>query len=423
MAIKLTLQDAQNHAIDNGGICLSKCYINNRTKMLWQCSKKHQWIAAFGNIRSGHWCPDCNLNKKTIDDMRQVAQQRGGKCLSVEYKNNRQKLEWECEYGHKWFVDYNTIQRGCWCPECRKVHIEDAIELAKNKNGFCLSNTMENSSSKLTWKCAHNHIWEAEYRCIQAGYWCPECAGVRKKTLEDAITLAKERNGKCLSTEYVNSSTKLKWMCENGHIWETTYNQIYNGCWCPECRKNSIEDAKLWATKMDGKCISEIYIGAKEKLKWKCSDNHEWVATYDNVVNNKTWCPVCKISSGERLLIRAIKSFYRGNVINNFREFSWLKNPETNCNLEIDIWIPELKLAIEYDGIQHFKPIKFSTNTTDEQALKALGDIKKLDRLKNKLMKRYKKEVKYFIRFNYREKDKLTIEYVRNKLMANQCSV
>ncbi len=28
----------------------------------------------------------------------------------------------------------------------------------------------------------------------------------------------------------------------------------------------------------------------------------------------------------------------------------WLKNPETNTNLEIDIWIPSLKIGIEYDG-------------------------------------------------------------------------
>jgi hypothetical protein len=38
-----------------------------------------------------------------------------------------------------------------------------------------------------------------------------------------------------------------------------------------------------------------------------------------------------------------------------------MKNPDTGKNLEIDIWIPELKVGIEYDGYPWHKKDNKST--------------------------------------------------------------
>ena len=47
--------------------------------------------------------------------------------------------------------------------------------------------------------------------------------------------IASEKGGKCLSPAYINASTKLRWECSEGHVWEATPNSIMRGRWCPQC--------------------------------------------------------------------------------------------------------------------------------------------------------------------------------------------
>jgi hypothetical protein len=49
--------------------------------------------------------------------------------------------------------------------------------------------------------------------------------------------IATKKGGKCISDEYVNSSTKLRWECGRGHIWDAAPSDIKRGKWCPECKK------------------------------------------------------------------------------------------------------------------------------------------------------------------------------------------
>ena len=54
-------------------------------------------------------------------------------------------------------------------------------------------------------------------------------------TMRDMQELASSRGGQCLSTEYVDTKTKLKWKCAFGHEWEATPRLLKAGHWCPEC--------------------------------------------------------------------------------------------------------------------------------------------------------------------------------------------
>src|SRR5665811_1589246 len=43
--------------------------------------------------------------------------------------------------------------------------------------------------------------------------------------------------------------------------------------------------------------------------------------------------------------------------VHGFRP-DWLKNPVTGRNLEIDIWLPDIQVGIEIQGVQHGRPTK-----------------------------------------------------------------
>ena len=109
--------------------------------------------------------------------------------------------------------------------------------LAKQKGGKCLSKEYVNVSTKLTWKCKEGHIWKALPVNVKKGHWCPACAGVVKSSIEEMQKIAESRGGKCLSREYTNNYTKLKWQCKKGHVWEAMPSAVKSSTWCPVCAR------------------------------------------------------------------------------------------------------------------------------------------------------------------------------------------
>lgn len=61
------------------------------------------------------------MNPKTVfERVKEVAEKKGGKCISVTYFKYGAKLKFECQFGHIWESSYDSITRGSWCPHCRK---------------------------------------------------------------------------------------------------------------------------------------------------------------------------------------------------------------------------------------------------------------------------------------------------------------
>jgi hypothetical protein len=115
------LRELKAIAKGRGGECLSKVYVNNQTKLSWKCAKGHQWEAKPSNVKTGTWCPYCGGSlQRTIEEMQQIAEGRGGRCLAGTYVNARTKLNWECAKGHQWKAVPNSIKSGSWCPYCAR---------------------------------------------------------------------------------------------------------------------------------------------------------------------------------------------------------------------------------------------------------------------------------------------------------------
>jgi hypothetical protein len=75
---------------------------------------------------------------------------------------------------------------------------------------------------------------------------------------------------------------------------------------------------------------------------------------------------------------------------------------------------------VEYDGEQHFRPVRFGGISEDE-ALQLFRNTKQRDRLKNRKIKAYNNDIKYFIRFSY--KDDISTDGVLKKLEQNNIPI
>ena len=332
MRKKLTIEEMQEIAKKRGGECLSKVYVNAKTKLRWRCEKGHEWEACPSDVKHDNtWCPYCVGKNKTIEDMKKIAKARGGFCLSETYINNRVKLKWQCEEGHIWEAGAANVINGTWCPVCSykkrgdlyRLSIKEMQRMAEEKGGKCLSKKYVNSSTKLKWECSEGHIWVTAPYNIRNGNWCPYCAGLAKLTIEEMRDIAADRGGLCISNEYVNLSTKLTWQCENGHIWDATPRNIKNGKWCPTCSSGR-----------DERIVRVVF----EKLFGQ--------------------------------------PFPRKHP-------KWLINPETGHRLELDGYDQELGIAFEYQGPQHY--IHFEDYFHKKRGLEKQ---KKMDELKRELCKK-----------------------------------
>ena len=132
----------------------------------------------------------------------------------------------------------NNIKNGHWCLKCsgkEKLTIEEMRKIAEARGGICLSTKYINIATRLKWQCKERHIWEASPQSVSRGNWCLKCSGKEKLTIEEMRKIAKKLGGKCLSDKYINNRTKLKWQCKDGHIWEARPYHVKSGHWCRVC--------------------------------------------------------------------------------------------------------------------------------------------------------------------------------------------
>jgi hypothetical protein len=199
-------------------------------------------------------CKYCTKSgRKDLNYLIQIAEKNKGTLISREYKGLVHKYSWKCQNGHDFILSGTDCSKK-WCNYCNSptesrdgilrhqrnqiYTIKEVKTFVKNKhNGNCTSLEYINARSKLTFTCSKKHQWDQTFDLILTGKWCPHCSGNAKGTIEQMCQIAKERQGKCLSKKYINSQTKLKWQCNQGHAWEAVPSSIKLGTWCAVCAR------------------------------------------------------------------------------------------------------------------------------------------------------------------------------------------
>lgn len=83
------------------------------------------------------------------------------------------------------------------------------------------------------------------------------------------------------------------------------------------------------------------------------------------------------ISRGERMCCQTMERIYGVPFTSTWPD--WLRNPETGATLELDCYNDDLKIAVEYNGEQHYKWPNFTNQTYQQFINQVRRDTLKLD--------------------------------------------
>ena len=155
------------------------------------------------------------------------------------------------------------------------------------------------------------------------------------------------------------TSAKVWWKCkECSNSWFATVasqnDKIEHGC--PYCSGKLVikgktdlltlfpEISKEWDYEKNGDLQpSDISSKSGIKVWWKCSEGHEWKATVGNRTHNNSGCPRCNIENVNSFCEQAVFYYIR-------KAFPDAINSDQHLGIELDIYIPSIKTAVEYDG-------------------------------------------------------------------------
>lgn len=254
----------------------------------------------------------------------------------------------------------------------KDVYPELADEWDFKLNSIDIGTVSCKSGRKVHWICSKDprHQWESVVAKRTAGQGCPYCNG--KKALPGVSSLKAvhpdlmkewdwEKNSDIDPDNTLPGSAKrVYWICssDSSHRWDAKiYHRTGSGSGCHYCtgqkptkNKNTLaykkpEIAEQWDYERNFLSPEDVTSSSSKRVWWVCPENprHSWEsAVYSRRLPGEG-CPKCnsRTSKGETELAEFISEFF--GIHRNTRE---IISP-----FELDIYIPEKKLAIEFNGI------------------------------------------------------------------------
>lgn len=353
----------------------------------------------------------------------------------VIYKNVETKLCFKCNNcKNVWDISYHHLMYGgtkcviCNCIKTtKKLTFEQIIKNINIKNNKIeiLDKEYINTKTKMSCRCSKcGNEFIASYSDIMNSSKINGCVKCEKK---------KNTPKKCKSTdeykkdvfnvhkdniivlgEYTKSYNKIKVKCNTcEHEWETEATAILKGYGCSKCgheknRKSTVKNItwlkeKIFDVHGDRiEIIDGVYYNINSVFKMKCNIcEHEWSVTANSLKTRG--CPCCNISKGEL----KIKKYLDILNIKYIQQYIITQKTPKGGTTSFDFFIEDLNTAIEYDGKQHFEPIKYWGG------LKKFNDQKETDIFKKDYC--IKNGIR-LIRIPYYEFDNINEENLKNKI-------
>lgn len=298
------------------------------------------------------------------------------------------KVWWICgTCNNRWKTAVTTRVNGCGCPVCghkecdrkrRQVSFEDSLanthpellaewDYCKNKD-IDPKQISHGSSLKVGWICKKcGKSWEATVANRVYGKGCPYCAHIKVNTgVDDLQSLFPEiaaeyddlKNTIPVAEVFAKANYKVWWKCPKGHsYYARVADRTNSNHGCPYCSgriaitgtndlKTVYPDlAKEWDYEKNKPLLpEEILPSSGRKIWWKCEKGHSWQAPPYNRIKG-VGCPTCNGFIQTSLPEQAIQ-FYLAPHFN-------LVSRSKIQGVEVDIFLPDYNIGIEYDGIYY----------------------------------------------------------------------
>lgn len=396
---------AEWHPTLNGNLKPTDVTYGSKIKVWWRCNHGHEWMSAIYSRSNGTGCPYCcgtlvipgETDLETLYPA--IAAQwhptKNGLIQPSQVKPGTHDKYWFlCENGHEWLSTVaNRTYGGNGCPICCGQIIlpgyNDLVTLnpalaaewhpTKNAgltdgNGKDISTPDKvgiGSKHKFWWLGKCGHEWQATigHRNL-SNRGCPYCTG--QKVLigyNDLATkcpaIAKEwhptLNGNLKPTDVViGTDKKVWWTCNKNHSYQAPINhRTLRNHGCPYCSNhqllsgyNDLETlyphvAKEWHPTKNGLLTpKDVICGSNKKVWWKCKHGHEWKVAISSRISKGSGCRVCWLLANSSYPEQRLAYFVKQIFTDTIQSY----HPPFLRGLELDIYIPSLKIAIEYDG-------------------------------------------------------------------------
>ncbi len=247
----------------------------------------------------------------------------------------------------------------------RKLNHETMSTIINDSGASLITTFIENRKQKLEIKCKScNHIYTQSFQVFdrKKSGLCPKCSilkysiGPKRWTLNKVNEYIQSYGCELISEEYINSHEKLKIRCKCGNIFEKSLvvfkadNSLH--C-CSKCSKSETSThikEKYGQDVIDrinesGSEVLSDYNGYRNLLRIRCKCGNIFERKCDNTINRSDfYCSHCSsnISNLEKEVVNFVKSL-NVIIVENTRK---IINP-----YELDIYIPEHNLAIEFNGL------------------------------------------------------------------------
>lgn len=290
----------------------------------------------------------------------------------VNYINSNIKVCIVCPIHGDFNITPSRHLRGKECQKCSAIvakkkltrTLEDFITISSNvhnnKYGYARS-VYINERTKIIITCPIHGDFRQRPHSHVRGQGCPACNSNREMSLETFVDRSnKVHNNKYLydNVIYINSIVKVEIVCpEHGSFWQRPESH-YGGRGCPRCAgfsKTTQDFIKEANHTHDNKYsyVKTVYAGSLKPIVVTCPQHGDFNLTAHQHLRG-VGCKRCNANYSkphqkvvnylEILQFRSPEDF----LINDQKT---IINPHTKKSLELDIWFPGRKLAIEVDGV------------------------------------------------------------------------